>query len=249
MEILYYCQKCGQPVYQLFGSGKFCSRKCSNSRVFSDESKRKKSIANKGMKAYSNGQNVIYLHDGDGIPEGYISGNSKLTKHKTIESLQNSKFHKNYVKKDKIKNKKKLKVQDFIFFIEQHNKYILEKYENFLRTKAKGKVFNVSNQFIFSQYYCVTMDHLRGHEGHVFVHILLAEALLDRPLLKTEIVHHVNQDKLDNRFDNIYVFDGLASHGRFHHAKLYWLEINEDVLTTLKVNKQLIKDKFLVDLN
>lgn len=92
------------------------------------------------------------------------------------------------------------------------------------------------------------MDHLRGHEGHVFVHILLAEALLNRPLTSNEIVHHVNEDKLDNRFDNIYIFDNLASHGRFHHAKLYWLEINEDVLTTLKVDKQLIKDKFNIKL-
>lgn len=36
-EVLYYCEKCGKPVYDKFGSGRFCSRSCANSRNMTDE--------------------------------------------------------------------------------------------------------------------------------------------------------------------------------------------------------------------
>lgn len=29
-KILYYCEQCNNPVYEKFGSGKYCSRTCSN---------------------------------------------------------------------------------------------------------------------------------------------------------------------------------------------------------------------------
>lgn len=42
-EILYYCKKCGKPVYEKFGSGKFCSRSCANSHVQTKEINEKRS--------------------------------------------------------------------------------------------------------------------------------------------------------------------------------------------------------------
>jgi hypothetical protein len=44
------CKKCNKEFdsYSKWGEKQFCSRKCSNSRIFSEESKIKKSIANKG---------------------------------------------------------------------------------------------------------------------------------------------------------------------------------------------------------
>ena len=42
------CIKCNREHPGSFGSGKFCSRKCANSRTFTEDSKLKKSIANKG---------------------------------------------------------------------------------------------------------------------------------------------------------------------------------------------------------
>lgn len=99
-----------------------------------------------------------------------------------------------------------------------------------LQSKAINKSELFENQFIYAKYYSVTDNsHTRGHEGHVFVHILLAERLLDRPLTKEEIVHHKNKDKLDNRFENIYIFNNKASHARFHYAKYYWLTIQDFV--------------------
>lgn len=44
---LYKCQKCGKSVFEKFGSGKFCSRSCANSRKFSKETNLKRSESNK----------------------------------------------------------------------------------------------------------------------------------------------------------------------------------------------------------
>jgi len=41
------CKKCGKDIDGSFGSGIFCSRKCANSRLFTEESNRKKSESNK----------------------------------------------------------------------------------------------------------------------------------------------------------------------------------------------------------
>ncbi len=44
------CEKCKKVHDGTFGSGRFCSRSCANSRIFSKETNIKKSIANKGKK-------------------------------------------------------------------------------------------------------------------------------------------------------------------------------------------------------
>lgn len=52
------CIKCGKDHDGNFGSGKYCSRSCANSRIFSEESKKKKSIANKGKSSWSKGKKL-----------------------------------------------------------------------------------------------------------------------------------------------------------------------------------------------
>lgn len=39
------CEKCGKEIDGSYGSGRFCSRQCSNTRIFGEESNRKKSEA------------------------------------------------------------------------------------------------------------------------------------------------------------------------------------------------------------
>lgn len=36
-------------------------------------------------------------------------------------------------------------------------------------------------------------------------HIIIAERVLDRPLKKNEVVHHINGNKTDNRNDNLLI--------------------------------------------
>lgn len=52
------CPKCGKEFddYSKWGPKKFCSRKCANSKVFSEESRKKKSEANKGKSSPRKGK-------------------------------------------------------------------------------------------------------------------------------------------------------------------------------------------------
>ena len=47
------CEKCGKVITEKYGSGRFCSKSCANSRQHSEETKNKMSIANKGKIPYN----------------------------------------------------------------------------------------------------------------------------------------------------------------------------------------------------
>jgi hypothetical protein len=60
-------------------------------------------------------------------------------------------------------------------------------------------------------------------------HRVMAEQILDRPLKKGEVVHHIDFDKRNNTPENLRVFKNQAEHAAFH-AELKdvfenWLEI------------------------
>ncbi len=56
------CQKCGTEHDGSYGSGKFCSRSCSNSRVHSEETKRKVSKKLKGNQPWNTGSILTDEH-------------------------------------------------------------------------------------------------------------------------------------------------------------------------------------------
>lgn len=47
-------------------------------------------------------------------------------------------------------------------------------------------------------------------------HRIVAEQILGRPLRKGEVVHHVNNDKRDNRPENLMVFNSQKEHAKWH---------------------------------
>ena len=57
-------------------------------------------------------------------------------------------------------------------------------------------------------YVWVGLDHpLANSRGYATEHRLVMSASLSRPLTRSEIVHHLNGDKTDNRLDNLELSD------------------------------------------
>ena len=58
--------------------------------------------------------------------------------------------------------------------------------------------------------------HRAKQNGYVDEHILIAESLIGRLLKKTEVVHHKDENKLNNDLSNLIVFVSNAAHSKFH---------------------------------
>ena len=58
--------------------------------------------------------------------------------------------------------------------------------------------------------------HRAKANGCVDEHIILAEKKIGRPLKKDEVVHHIDENKLNNSLDNLMVFTSNSAHITYH---------------------------------
>jgi len=82
--------------------------------------------------------------------------------------------------------------------------------------KRKGKYANQAIKYVRCPQEFLPMAR---KDGYVMEHRLMVAQAIGRPLLRREVVHHVNHDATDNRLENLLLFASNSDHKRYEHGQ------------------------------
>jgi HNH endonuclease len=84
----------------------------------------------------------------------------------------------------------------------------------------------------------------RNSHGDILEHRLVMEKKIGRRLKKSEIVHHIDQNRTNNKQKNLYLCSGMSSHGTVHASfrKLLPLLLEKKIII-FKQGKYMINSK------
>ena len=84
----------------------------------------------------------------------------------------------------------------------------------------KGGIIRYSHGYILQ--YSPNHPHAQKkgiRKGYILQHRLVMERKLKRFLLPKEVVHHINEDKHNNRISNLMLFKNINEHIKFHNSR------------------------------
>lgn len=122
---------------------------------------------------------------------------------------------------------------------EKFTKEFLQK----IKDKAQGNRKKSINGYILIKDY---IHPNRNSHNDVLEHIAIMSKIIGRPLTKTEIVHHINFIRDDNRPENLYLFNNQSEHGKITKG-LYKLvaELMKNNILLFKNGQYLLNRKIL----
>ena len=89
---------------------------------------------------------------------------------------------------------------------------------------------------IIKGYYFIYLPNYKHSQinGYIRIHRLIYSLLLGRPLKRTEIVHHIDGNKLNNKIENLKLLNSNSEHYYKHFNKI---KQNKRICFNCKSNK------------
>ena len=185
---------------------RFCNRTCKNRNSLAQHEIRCKNNPDKISTQIAGFNNI-----------GRTAWNKGLTKDKSV-----------VLQKQALAISSTLKNRSIVSSIwEEHNKLEIDKWLNYIDSLD---IAIPAYETRIKQGYKILKGNSHAHcngTHYIFEHHYLISLVLSN-LPEGSIIHHIDEDKLNNNLHNLLVFDSYASHARFHKSEYAYITYDTD---------------------